>query len=344
MADWSRTEVEATVRDYFDMLKAELRGERYVKAHHRRKLLEKLDGRTEGAVERKHQNISAILLKHGQPFIEGYKPLSAYQGLLEDVVLEELDNFTTDQKYPQTYRSWTISSPTLATKQMDKSSFLHHGTGVPRDFGFFFDYDPAMETRQINLVHRGAEYPANLTPDIENTRTRLLWKSDFSRVIRETLPSCFNRFNNDIPVENPPHLRFVKISPDTYNVTFVVPQEDESDREEVSGTSEPPSRNEGAKKTYQSTRYERNPKNRLEAIRIHGTRCAVCEMDFGEKYGAWGEGFIEIHHLNPLAEIGTEQEVDPSTDLAPVCPNCHRMLHRHGQVLTIEAAKALIQE
>jgi len=343
MADWSQEEVLATVRDYMAMLRAELNGEKYVKAHHRRELLKVLDGRTEGAVERKHQNISAILLNHGHPYINGYKPLSAYQGLLEEVVLDELGDFSIDRTYPQTYRSWTVSSPTLATKQMDKSSFLHHGTGVPRDFGFFFDFDPTMNTRKVTLSHRGIEYSATLTPDIENTRTRLMWQSDLSQVIAETLPSYLTRFTKEQPVSSPPHMIFKKIDSESFEVGFVLPVEDESDREQ-DNTVDQATRSEGAKKTYQATRYERNPKNRLDAIRIHGTRCAVCKIDFGERYGSWGEGFIEVHHVNPLANNGREQDVDPATDLIPVCPNCHRMLHRHGKVLTIEAAKSLLQD
>lgn len=88
--DWSRLEVEATVADYFDMLASELRGEPYNKSEHRRNLKPLLDGRSESAIERKHQNISAILLELGVRPILGYKPLSNYQGLLYDVVAERV--------------------------------------------------------------------------------------------------------------------------------------------------------------------------------------------------------------------------------------------------------------
>lgn len=87
---WSRQEVEATVTDYLDMFEAELRGEDYNKAAHNRTLRELLDDRSKGAVERKHQNISAILIELGLPYISGYKPLSNYQQLLHDVVEDRL--------------------------------------------------------------------------------------------------------------------------------------------------------------------------------------------------------------------------------------------------------------
>lgn len=88
--DWSRAEVEATVAAYFQMLDQELHGVPYNKSDARRRLLETLNGRSEGAVERKHQNISAILIELGFPPIHGYKPLSNYQRLLYDVVRERL--------------------------------------------------------------------------------------------------------------------------------------------------------------------------------------------------------------------------------------------------------------
>jgi Domain of unknown function (DUF3883) len=87
---WSREEVEAIVASYFEMLDAGLRGERFNKTTYRRALLPLLAGRTGGAVERKHQNISAVLIEEGVPYISGYKPLGNYQGLLRDVVLDQL--------------------------------------------------------------------------------------------------------------------------------------------------------------------------------------------------------------------------------------------------------------
>lgn len=45
-----------------------------------------LNNRSESAVEFKHQNISAILVVLGFPYIAGYKPAFNYQNLLQDVV------------------------------------------------------------------------------------------------------------------------------------------------------------------------------------------------------------------------------------------------------------------
>ncbi|MDD5398058.1 MAG: DUF3883 domain-containing protein [Dehalococcoidia bacterium] len=89
--DWSREEVEATAADYFCMLDKELKGLKYNKTEHRRHLSGLLNVRSEGAIERKHQNISAILIKLGFPYIDGYKPLRNYQQILYDAVSSRLN-------------------------------------------------------------------------------------------------------------------------------------------------------------------------------------------------------------------------------------------------------------
>lgn len=88
--DWSREEVEAIVADYLAMLGAEIEGRPYSKTEHRRRLSRVLNRRTDGSIERKHRNISAVLLEFGIPYVDGYKPLRHYQQLLFDVVAERL--------------------------------------------------------------------------------------------------------------------------------------------------------------------------------------------------------------------------------------------------------------
>ena len=67
-------------------------------------------------------------------------------------------------------------------------------------------------------------------------------------------------------------------------------------------------------------------------------------MDFEETYGELGRGFIHVHHLVPISSIGKTYQIDPINDLAPVCPNCHAMLHRgqNGREQSIEELKAKI--
>src|SRR5258706_8810826 len=91
---WSHEEVEATASDYFEMLARELRGETFNKAEHNRQLQRLLNNRTPGAIERKHQNISAFLIDLGYPYIDGYKPLGNYQDMLRAVVEDRLSGAT----------------------------------------------------------------------------------------------------------------------------------------------------------------------------------------------------------------------------------------------------------
>lgn len=100
---------------------------------------------------------------------------------------------------------------------------------------------------------------------------------------------------------------------------------------------------EGATKEVFVNRYERNQAARRECIRHHGQRCVVCELDFGETYGDRGEGFIHVHHVVPLSQIGERYEVNPITDLVPVCPNCHAMLHRGDSCLSVNELKSLLK-
>ncbi|MDA3913861.1 DUF3883 domain-containing protein [Oleiagrimonas sp.] len=87
---WSREEVEAAVADYRRMLIQELSGQKYSKTEHRRALQKLLNDRSEGSIERKHQNISAILIAMNCPSIAGYKRLGNYQALLHEVVVEQI--------------------------------------------------------------------------------------------------------------------------------------------------------------------------------------------------------------------------------------------------------------
>jgi len=99
---------------------------------------------------------------------------------------------------------------------------------------------------------------------------------------------------------------------------------------------------EGAARRISVNAYERDPAARDACVAHHGARCSVCGFAFGELYGEWGEGFIHVHHVVPLAKRGERYEVDPVRDLVPVCANCHAMLHRRAAVLDVELLRAKV--
>lgn len=93
---------------------------------------------------------------------------------------------------------------------------------------------------------------------------------------------------------------------------------------------------EGAVQQVLVNAYERDTAARKACILHHGCACVVCGFDFAQYYGPLGEGFIHVHHIEPLSEVAGAHEVDPVRDLIPVCPNCHAMLHRGTPPPTVE--------
>lgn len=60
--------------DYFAMLEKELRGIPYSKTEHRNALRALLSNRSDTSIERKHQNIRAILIEARFPYIRRIQP------------------------------------------------------------------------------------------------------------------------------------------------------------------------------------------------------------------------------------------------------------------------------
>ena len=101
---------------------------------------------------------------------------------------------------------------------------------------------------------------------------------------------------------------------------------------------------EGKKKLRYITTYERRPELREAAIAIHGLNCSVCDFNFGAFYGDYAEGYIHIHHLTPVSELPKPSQINPQTDLVPVCANCHSIIHRKkNRTLSINELRVMIK-
>ncbi len=107
---------------------------------------------------------------------------------------------------------------------------------------------------------------------------------------------------------------------------------------------EPQGEAEGLAKQVLTTQYERSSKNRLMCIAAHGSTCAVCGFDFGATYGAFADGFIEVHHKTPVSNLRTSTMIDPVEDLVPLCPNCHAAVHLFDPPLKPEELTALMKQ
>ena len=101
---------------------------------------------------------------------------------------------------------------------------------------------------------------------------------------------------------------------------------------------------EGARRRISVNTYERNRTVRDKCLQHYGTRCAVCAQDMSEIYGPEATGLIHVHHLKPLSEIKEDYQVNPITDLRPVCPNCHAVIHRRKPPYKIEEVKGFLEK
>lgn len=93
---WDWLECEMIVQDYMEMLDKELQGKPYSKTEHRKGLQPRLNDRSSGSIEYKHQNISAVMLEIGLPYIPGYKPAFNYQHQLKEAVLARIARTPSD--------------------------------------------------------------------------------------------------------------------------------------------------------------------------------------------------------------------------------------------------------
>ena len=73
-----------------------------------------------------------------------------------------------------------------------------------------------------------------------------------------------------------------------------------------------------------------------------GLSCEVCGFDFSAIYGPLGEGFCEVHHLSPLS-ASDESVTTTLADLAVLCSNCHRIIHRSNPMLTVAELSAVVR-
>lgn len=97
---------------------------------------------------------------------------------------------------------------------------------------------------------------------------------------------------------------------------------------------------EGAARLVSHLRRERNralvDAKKAATLTVKGRLCCeACGFDFSVAYGAFGDGFCEVHHLVPLS-ASSESVTTTLDDLAVLCSNCHRIIHRTTPMLSVE--------
>lgn len=100
---------------------------------------------------------------------------------------------------------------------------------------------------------------------------------------------------------------------------------------------------EGGSASVKVNKYERDPRLRQICIKGLGADCKICGFDFHDVFGELGRSFCHVHHITPLSEMGGQKSIDPLTDLLPVCPNCHAMLHARSPALMPDELRAIMR-
>jgi 5-methylcytosine-specific restriction protein A len=93
-----------------------------------------------------------------------------------------------------------------------------------------------------------------------------------------------------------------------------------------------------------SKRFERSPRNRLICLSIHGDKCFVCGTDPSNNYDSVIGSIIEVHHVEELSEADGPRRYSPLTDLVPLCPNCHRAIHKRKPAYRPNELKDLLTQ
>lgn len=173
--DWSATELDAIIADYFAMLGDELVKRPYVKAQHRTVLMQQI-GRSAASVEFKHRNISAVLQELGLPWIWGYKPALNFQ----DALFEAVDRYLSDHRDVVEHQPAPIQPAVL------DEIFTAIPTSEPRQLRASLDrlvrkFDPVERDFRNRQLGRAGE---QFVVDVERQRLAAQDRSDLADKVR----------------------------------------------------------------------------------------------------------------------------------------------------------------
>ncbi len=148
--------------------------------------------------------------------------------------------------------------------------------------------------------------------------------------------TTYRRWQEFTGIGQTPHKYFSGVAVTPTHDLFVVDEDEES------------AFPEGAEKYRMHWARERDPEiaRKAKCKRLSETgklKCEACNFDYSEKYGDRGVGFIEAHHMIPVSQLNGKTKTRIK-DLALVCSNCHRMLHRGPPLLSVAELKALLQD
>lgn len=160
--NWSDREIDLVVGDYFDMLRMELLGRSYNKAQRNRTLQERTH-RSRGSIEYKLENISAVAVKLGMPWIPGYKPMGNFQKAL----LAGVERYLTD-----------CGGPDALLRDLDQLT-----SGLANDPPLFFEAPPQLNQTAASEPAALQRLVRKFDPAARDARNRALGKRGEERVL-----------------------------------------------------------------------------------------------------------------------------------------------------------------
>ena len=176
---WTESEISAVVDSYFRMLASERAGAAYSKAQNRRQLMT-IVHRSEGSIERKLQNISAVLDMLGTQWINGYKPLAHYQDALVAAVERNVGQ-TPDFLYPANTDTQPLALNDDAVFVASPSLADFEKTLTPAVRRLVGKFDPAeRDARNRQLGKAGEKFVV----EFERDRLRRAGRSDLADDVR----------------------------------------------------------------------------------------------------------------------------------------------------------------
>lgn len=301
---WSQKELDSCVRCYLWMLRGHAEGYTAKKARVRRALLSgPLEGRSEGSIEYRFQNISAALQKMGEGWLPGYLPAKN----VGSNVLDEIQGMVRGYRESRSlqWMSWMVDALPVEVVQEAVKRLLR---GEEIDYADSTGYDvlagneklpPKKVTGFAGLLFFGVP----------------LYHECFSGGLRT---ACFKKMEEaGYSIQAKSEDGLSAFEPESVEFRKKVAQHRKVATDRVPAGNQAP-------KSIQCTvtRIERDPQVVAAVERRANGICERCGKP-APFLRPNGEPFLEVHHVEPLAEGGP----DTVDNAVAICPNCHRECH-----------------
>lgn len=138
--------------------------------------------------------------------------------------MNHIDLIGQHMNYPFSAYSWDVLSDDVALKHLDRSTFLHRETSVPKEITPFFELPGKglQEPRPVHLMLGDTGYDAHIHTDPLGSRYRLCWKTDLSEKIIDTFPYVYRKYalDEELDVQRPV-MRFERAGQDVYRIELL---------------------------------------------------------------------------------------------------------------------------